>query len=147
MEHESEIEFNITNTININSGGNVINIIYNNKSENDNKAQDAETISPYKITISRKRQFAGCAVIYRFTVNGTMYELTNGGQISFSTDIKHLNIDVEQAETFGYGETVYSHLTGEANGENINMIVTTGNRFDKFSLDIISTTNKTLKFQ
>ena len=139
--------YNITNNVNVNTSGNTINIFYNNSTSDISNQQNTESVAPYTITITRKKRFSGCAVIYRFIVDGSTYELPNGGKICFSSTMKHLDIEVVQVATFGGGEPFYGRLIGEANGNNIEICISIGKGFNVFSVDIISTTNKTIRIQ
>ena len=141
--------FNITNNININTSGTIINIYYDSSKKNTDNNIPIERVAPYRITISRKKKFSGCAIVYKFDVEGQIYEVKNGGVISFTTTIKHLNIKIAQEASIGNQQCkpFYGYLTGEADGSDIELCIAVGNGFERFTVDIITKSNKSINIR
>ena len=138
--------YNVVHNIHLNTPGNTVNIFYN---PNEKSLNTDDCFSHfYNVKIKRKKRILnGCAVVFVFEVNEKKYELRNGGEISFRTNQKHLDIQVLQQASFGSDKPFCGHLTASCDGKDVDIVIDIGDGFNRFSAKIITSTNKTVNIK
>lgn len=117
--------------------------------KNTSKSTEIEQFKkPYIIKIKRKKKLLdGIAVIYEFKYNNTIIPLKNGEEISIETSVKNIDFDVVQRTNINSDTPFYGHMLGTADGTPIEIEIAVGSNFNQFSVNLISSTNKSICFK